>query len=361
MVPPRQCPCKPPCLCNWTLADYVATSAPALDVSTVIFCEVDAAHSQWLAEAKWVQSIADSASTDLPRIGAIIAQPPPGFLSVPVGGLTAALDSMKLVPLITAVRPSFASVGSAAVVKDSLDELGRRGLVVDLNMPLVDMASVVQGSPATRFVIEHMAKANVTTVDPGVVAAWTAKIKALAQFTNIECFQLGGVMHAFHGGAVDTIAVSRFVSAAVAAFGWGRVCFEVSAAPHMQYYVLRGCAWVQVNLFHSPLRWGFHREMQAHLCACLAVQGELVLQRRTTTDVWPVGQSAGCNPPTDRCYRREPSSGVPRQHITCVHSQSHTDQLMSTWAGVSAPSLASNCVACTIEVHVALSFLDRLN
>eukprot|EP00037_Helgoeca_nana_P022172 m.225768 g.225768 ORF g.225768 m.225768 type:complete len:349 (+) comp25913_c0_seq2:14-1060(+) len=226
LVPPGQCPCKPPCLCNWTLADYVATSAPTLDVSTVIFCEVDAAHSQWLAEAKWVQSIADSASTDLPRIGAIIAQPPPGFLSVPVGGLTAALDSMRLVPLITAVRPSFASVGSAAVVKDSLDELGRRGLVVDLNMPLVDMASVVQGSPATRFVIEHMAKANVTTVDPGIVAAWTAKIKALAQFTNIECFQLGGVMHAFHGGAVDTIAVSRFVSAAVAAFGWGRVCFE---------------------------------------------------------------------------------------------------------------------------------------
>jgi hypothetical protein len=57
---PSACPCRPPCYCNWTLADYEITSKSSWHVDTVIFCEVDAAHDQWLAEAKWVVVVASS-------------------------------------------------------------------------------------------------------------------------------------------------------------------------------------------------------------------------------------------------------------------------------------------------------------
>jgi len=187
---------------------------------------VDAAHSQWLQEIQWVESLAGQADPSVPQIGAIVAQPPPGFLSVPVSGLMAELDALQMISLVSGVRPNFATAGAPELVTASLDELGRRGIVVDLNIPLANVSALVKASPRTHFVVEHMGGANVTTVDPAVVSAWVAEVTALARLPNIECFQLGGVMRAFKGGAVDRAAVARFVTAAVAEFGWKRTCFE---------------------------------------------------------------------------------------------------------------------------------------
>lgn len=78
--------------------------------------------------------------------------------------------------------------------------------------------------------IEHFGSANVTTTDPAIVAQWKSEIEALAHMDNIVCFQLGGVMHAFNGNPVDTRALERFVMAAVSAFGYDRLCYEVSVS-----------------------------------------------------------------------------------------------------------------------------------
>jgi hypothetical protein len=55
LTPPEACPCRPPCLCNWTRSDFVATSKDSFDVDTLIFCEVDANTTQWLKESEWVR------------------------------------------------------------------------------------------------------------------------------------------------------------------------------------------------------------------------------------------------------------------------------------------------------------------
>jgi hypothetical protein len=55
LTPPQACPCRPPCLCNWTRSDFVATSKDSFDVDTLIFCEVDANTTQWLKESEWVR------------------------------------------------------------------------------------------------------------------------------------------------------------------------------------------------------------------------------------------------------------------------------------------------------------------
>ena len=78
--PPEQCPCRPPCACNMTIPEYMVASS-AWEVSDIVFCEVSANQEDWLKEARWVQSLADGPfKATKTRVGAIMAQPPPGFV-----------------------------------------------------------------------------------------------------------------------------------------------------------------------------------------------------------------------------------------------------------------------------------------
>ena len=57
-----RCPCRPPCMCNWTLTsggefDHATDgSFGTRGVEYGVFCEVDANQTQWLQEATWVQN-----------------------------------------------------------------------------------------------------------------------------------------------------------------------------------------------------------------------------------------------------------------------------------------------------------------
>ena len=54
-----RCPCKPPCMCNWTLAtggEFESATEGVFGTHGVeygVFCEVDANETQWLQEAAW--------------------------------------------------------------------------------------------------------------------------------------------------------------------------------------------------------------------------------------------------------------------------------------------------------------------
>lgn len=101
---PQQCPCAPPCLCDWTFADYQAAVAGAeVAPSRIIFIEVAVQPYQWFEEAEWVQSLASSGAVP---ISAMVAQPPPGFgteaLSLPA--LKAALTQLTALPIVHGIR-----------------------------------------------------------------------------------------------------------------------------------------------------------------------------------------------------------------------------------------------------------------
>ena len=99
------CPCAPPCLCSWTIPQWRAASS-SLAPSRLVFVEVDVNHTQWLAEATWVQGLATSPGGSV--IGAIVAQPPPGFgtAAVPDREMAAELGKFAALPLVHGVRPS---------------------------------------------------------------------------------------------------------------------------------------------------------------------------------------------------------------------------------------------------------------
>ena len=213
----ESCPCRPPCLCNWTLAAggaFERFSAGAFDgdeVTTAVFCEVAANSSQWLQEATWVQGGGGQGGKT--RVGAIVAQPPPGFGLEPPAAYAAALDALQALPLVRGVRPpgwmaTMTMPNSTATA--ALIELGRRGMLVDLNVPVAGepvpatevgappspglALAIVRSAPETEFVIEHMGGARPVDGNATELAAWVQGIFALAKEKNVRCLQLGGII-----------------------------------------------------------------------------------------------------------------------------------------------------------------------
>eukprot|EP00041_Stephanoeca_diplocostata_P023013 m.558318 g.558318 ORF g.558318 m.558318 type:complete len:687 (-) comp22198_c0_seq3:105-2165(-) len=236
LSPPQSCPCRPPCACNWTLADYADMSSKSWAVDKVVFCEVDVAPKQWLEEVEWVSRLSrmnQMRAPGTPDIGAIVAQPPPGFGSAPVATYARHLDDlMHASSLVRGLRPSInATSAKTPEMLDALREAGRRNLVIDMNFAAgIDNGLVhelVSQCPATRFVIEHMGGAPVTNASDEAFDTWAHSVRALAALSNVECIQLGGIMSVWGShGEVDTNSVQKYVGAAINIFGFDRVCFE---------------------------------------------------------------------------------------------------------------------------------------
>jgi predicted TIM-barrel fold metal-dependent hydrolase len=274
LSPPRACPCAPPCMCNWTQSEYSAASA-SLKPSHVIFCEVDVNTTQWLREAKWAQRYAATLlSSGGPQIGAILAQPPPGFGTQPVGTYTKQLDELQQLPLVRGLRPQIPTAMNSSFV-EAMQEAGRRGLVIDINhgykAPAAQreteagdangvVAAIVAAAPNTTFVIEHLwgAPGIGAAAPEAAVVGWKAGLKALALHPNIRCLQIGGVMagwgHTAPYTVNKTVVIDR-IHAGIEAFGYDRVCFgarpKTPAACLLRLHLSRRHSEIR-----SALRWG---------------------------------------------------------------------------------------------------------
>jgi len=179
-------------------------------------------------------SVYGMAPPPLPQIGAIIAQPPPGFGSLPVANLTAHLDKLQELELARGLRV-YLDKGDPVHMKAGLQELGRRGLVVDFFVPDITNSSavnLVRQSAGTVFNVEHLGCGCDTKglySNKTQFAAWQKAVKALAKLPNIGCFQLGGTMASFLlKSAVNPAMILPFIQTAVSAFGYDRLCFEAN-------------------------------------------------------------------------------------------------------------------------------------
>lgn len=220
-----------------SIPEYTATSTPVATVSHFVFCEVSADPADWLKEAKWVQSMADKQdpTTPGPRVGAIMAHPPPGFGVGPVSAYSTDLDEMQKLPLVRGVRAYLDA--NTSVMNDlllGLKELGRRNMVVDTFVPPITdprVYDVVSKTPGTQYSIEHFGcgcDVAGLTGNKEKFANWTAAVKKLATLPNIQCFNLGGTMAAFPTQAdVKPELIKPMLQVAVDAFGYDRLCFEV--------------------------------------------------------------------------------------------------------------------------------------
>jgi predicted TIM-barrel fold metal-dependent hydrolase len=111
-----------------TMPQYLQAS-DAWHVSDVVFCEVSADPTDWLKEAKWVQGLADGPTKSSPtKIGAILAQPPPGFGTAPVASYSADLDQLQKEVRQQSVRSTSAPTSHQAAPRHAVDAV-RRGPV----------------------------------------------------------------------------------------------------------------------------------------------------------------------------------------------------------------------------------------
>jgi len=91
---------------HWLWGWGVGSTAKTWDVDYVVFCEVDANSTQWLEESAWIQGGGGQSQDGKTRVGAIIAQPPPGFGISPPAAYAAKLEALQRLPLVCKRLPA---------------------------------------------------------------------------------------------------------------------------------------------------------------------------------------------------------------------------------------------------------------
>ena len=239
--PDTPCPAAPPCLCEWTPADYAAATT-RLPADRAVFVEVAVAAGQWLAEARWVQALADAGAAP---VGGIIAQPPPGF-GVPGAdpvALGAALDELAALPLARGVRLSAVDFTDAALVPTVAAHVGllvaRNLSAVDVILPLgalalaaQNLAAIAAAQPAATFVLDHIGSPPYLPANASLLPGWRAGMAALGAVPNFVC-KVGGVLQGYKAtGAVPGVETVRpFVEHALRSFGYAKSLYEGSMYP----------------------------------------------------------------------------------------------------------------------------------
>ena len=231
------CPAAPPALCNWTLADHAAATA-AQPSSKVVFVEVAVAPAEWLVEAKWVQGLADAGGAGA-VLGAIVAQPPPGFglPGADLPALAAALDELAALPLARGVRGSALNFSDAAALPTAIAHtrlLAARRLSLDVitNVGAPGAAdgilALARALPEATLILDHVGEAPVLG-PPAGMDDWRAAMQRLGAQPNIYC-KLGGIFQFYKSTqTLPTLEQVRpLVETTVRAFGYERAVYEAN-------------------------------------------------------------------------------------------------------------------------------------
>ena len=239
------CPCAPPCLCDWTPADYVsATSDSRIAPSRFVFMEVSPNASDWSLEVAWVQSLAAGGAP----VAGIIAHPPPGF-GTPALPDKQLINDIKyllsLSPLVRGMRPEGVDPATLDVPTFSrhVSILASFNLTVDwlvsvyLNVSRV--IDVVAAVPSATFIVNHIGFVPVGQ-PAAAVALWRSQLTQLASFPNVFV-KISGVLQQYKlSEAVPSQrAVAGWVVDGITAFGYSRCMFAGN--------------WFFVNWLHPPL------------------------------------------------------------------------------------------------------------
>lgn len=234
-TPPMVCPCVfpsgTPCACDWSPALYAAASA-ARPANGFVFVEVAAEPAQWLAEAQWVQSLADAGDA---RVLGIVAGAPPGFgvVGANVSAIAAELDALvAAVPLARGIRAASLNFSDASAMGTFISHvalLAARGLSLDVITPVAApgvgaaVAQLAGAVPSLTVVLDHIGSPNVT----GDFDAWSAGLAAVGAAPNVYV-KFGGLLQYFKKtGVIPSAAqTAPFLARVLTVFGWDRVCFE---------------------------------------------------------------------------------------------------------------------------------------
>lgn len=209
---------------DYMLAEFAETcSAHGFEGSVHI--QVGAADA--LAEAQWVQSVAD-ANPDWPLVQV-------AFCDLTAPDREAQLDALQALPSLRGVRQIIgrapgedAQTGTNAVLDDpafeeGLHSLAQRNLSFDLQLLpelMMKTADVLQRVPHTKVALCHAGSPYDRSVDG--LRDWQQSMQALSALPNVYC-KLSGLGMFEHGWTEQSIA--PIITAVLAEFGANRTMF----------------------------------------------------------------------------------------------------------------------------------------
>lgn len=184
----------------------------------MIFVQADCREDQALAEAAWVQQLADAGA----RIVGIVAHAPLER------DCAEHLDALSRIPLVTGIRrllqdepPGFAN-GDAFIA--GVAQVARHGFAVDLcirQWQVDEAADLVAARPEVQFVLDHLGK---PVIEDAAFDTWAASIDRLAALPNVAC-KVSGLLTEAPPSHRDPDALRPWILHALDAFGADRLMY----------------------------------------------------------------------------------------------------------------------------------------
>lgn len=218
------------------LADFDAARG-AVVVDKLVFAEVAVDPGLHLAEAAFVQAMAD---TD-PRLCGMVAHLPvergdaiePDLLALQGFGSLRGIRRL----IETEPNPNFCLEPGFI---DGVKRVGRHGLSFDIcvkHWALFAAIELARRCPDVSFVLDHIGKPG---IQHGIHEPWWGQMRALAKLPNVVC-KLSGVITEADHGAWTREQVKPYVAHAIDCFGFDRVMY--------------GSDWPVSELSHSYPTW----------------------------------------------------------------------------------------------------------
>ena len=237
---------------NW-LADLPALNRPILPdhapsegsgwvSEALVFVQAGSLSSEGLAEAAWVNELAQQDS----RIQGIVA-----FAELETPEIAPqALEALQAYPLVKGVRRLIQSEAPGFCKQPAfiqgVQSLPRYGYSFDLcikHHQLPDVIVLVSQCPDVSFVLDHMGKPDIKA---GLLDPWRENIIALAQFPNVSC-KLSGLVTEADFDAWQPAHLTPYIEHVLEAFGVERVMFG-SDSPVLRLAHLTYESWIELAL-----------------------------------------------------------------------------------------------------------------
>lgn len=218
------------------LADFDAARGPVA-VDQIVFAEVAVAPGQHIAEAAFVQEMADRD----PRLAAMIAHAP-----VEKGGAVADdLAALKQFPTLRGIRRLIETERDPGICLEpgfiaGVRCVGRNDLSFDIcvkNWGLGHAVELVRRCPDVSFVLDHIGKPDIRH---GLREPWWTLIAELARLPNVAVKLSGVVTEADHAQWTREQLVP-YVTHVIDCFGFDRVMY--------------GSDWTVAELTHAYPDW----------------------------------------------------------------------------------------------------------
>ena len=210
-----------PSLNRQVLPEHLTQATAPVVVDKFVFVEVDVDYPQHVAEAAWVESLAQSD----PRLSGMVAA-----LPLEQGkAIQPDLDKLRANKTLRGIRrliqnqadPDFCIQPKFI---EGLKLLGAHDLVFDIcifHHHLPNAIRMVRQCPEVRFILDHIGKPGIKA---GLMDPWRKDLKELASLPNVHCKISGVTTEADHKNWTRE-QLKPYIAHTIDAFGFDRVMY----------------------------------------------------------------------------------------------------------------------------------------